>query len=55
MKFTVGAGIKFGFGLAIGMAVFDILDHFGGALYDGVRRIWNEENEENDGSSVEEA
>lgn len=54
MKFTVGAGIKFGLGLSIGMAVFEILDQVGGTLYREVRRIWNEENEENDGSTVEE-
>ena len=46
MKFTVGAGIKFGLGLAIGMAAFEILDHIGGSIYGGVRRIWNEENGE---------
>lgn len=52
MKLTVGAGIKFGLGLAIGMAVFEILDQAGGTIYREARRIWNEEN---DGSYVEEA
>lgn len=55
MKFTVGAGIKFGLGLAIGKSIFNILNEVGGTLYYEARRIWNEENEENDGSTVEEA
>lgn len=46
MKFTVGAGIKFGLGLSIGMAVFEILDRVGGTIYSEVRRAWNEENED---------
>ena len=55
MKFTVGAGIKFGLGLSIGMAVFEILDRVGGTIYSEVRRAWNEENKGNDESFVEEA
>ena len=54
MKFTVGAGIKFGLGLSIGMAVFEILDRVGGTIYGEIRRSWNEENEDNDESFVEE-
>ena len=52
MKFTVGTGIKFGLGLSIGMAVFEILDRVGGTIYGEIRRAWNEENDE---SFVEEA
>ena len=54
MKFTVGAGIKFGLGLAIGKAAFDIINEVGGTIYSEVRRIWNEENKGNDESFVEE-